>query len=570
MGLELWSYSNDTAPKASATKRDASAEARSPIRRRNAPAVIRRTIDLRRLPSTTFISPSVRDALRAAEISRRPRSVDVVDTPDVLESDRPSYLVPTARERDANSSRLLLGMELSSRPPRDSYSRSLDENSRTYDRNGATRTTSTGSLLRRARPLRDNDDVGRPDAALIAAARRARAATDAMADARQASRRDFRRLENEYNARNERNWARINARIRSTGRPNRLPIPDAPDFPPLRRMGRRQVTDGPMPPSGLRQSTLRDSWSPTNVDGLGDRERSISSPPSPPSDHWETMLTTITPDAHLPSVDSSFTSAAASASFSTSNTTSQTGTQSSRSASDGSTPTELTEPSIDRSYEEQLICETEDDVDSDGVDPPWAFRRARLPDDESGNRPWATAPSPPARDPSRYPGAHSRLRGIANIIRNYEPSGSRSQSPRSGNDAGVNRPAGSLENDDRRDSAIIVSRPGSTRNSQDRQEAEIFPAGGERYSIYSMSPTTYMAHATNEAELEELLERPAELDDEEEYDADLIEHLLPTFEDEEPAASMEAARARRRAERAAAAERAVGARLSERPVADEI
>lgn len=42
-----------------------------------------------------------------------------------------------------------------------------------------------------------------------------------------------------------------------------------------------------------------------NLDGLGDRERSIS----PEAISWETMLTTITPDERIPSTNSSFTSA---------------------------------------------------------------------------------------------------------------------------------------------------------------------------------------------------------------------------------------------------------------------
>ena len=50
----------------------------------------------------------------------------------------------------------------------------------------------------------------------------------------------------------------------------------------------------------------------TAIDGLGDRDRSLS-----PDDNWETLLTTITPDLQLPSADSSFTSATASASAST-------------------------------------------------------------------------------------------------------------------------------------------------------------------------------------------------------------------------------------------------------------
>ncbi|PZD01418.1 hypothetical protein A1F95_02378 [Pyrenophora tritici-repentis] len=44
-------------------------------------------------------------------------------------------------------------------------------------------------------------------------------------------------------------------------------------FPPLRRMGRRTIADGPLP-----ASSLRESWSPVPaLDGLGDRNRSLTS-----------------------------------------------------------------------------------------------------------------------------------------------------------------------------------------------------------------------------------------------------------------------------------------------------
>lgn len=56
---------------------------------------------------------------------------------------------------------------------------------------------------------------------------------------------------------------------------------------------------------------LRNSWNPGSpIDGLGDRNRSPT-----PTDGWEVMRSTITPDATLPSAESSFTSAAASHSF---------------------------------------------------------------------------------------------------------------------------------------------------------------------------------------------------------------------------------------------------------------
>lgn len=62
-----------------------------------------------------------------------------------------------------------------------------------------------------------------------------------------------------------------------------------------------------------RSHPLSNSWraeSPAEIDGLGDRNRSPT-----PGDGWEIMRTTITPDATLPSAESSFTSSAASQSF---------------------------------------------------------------------------------------------------------------------------------------------------------------------------------------------------------------------------------------------------------------
>ncbi|KAK4575327.1 hypothetical protein LTR86_001181 [Recurvomyces mirabilis] len=112
--------------------------------------------------------------------------------------------------------------------------------------------------------------------------------------------------------------------------------PPRPDLGPRARAD-RPIIDGPLdrvtipnpsrtgshveddslflPPtrSTRRSHPLRNSWSPDSppaVDGLGDRNRS----PTPP-DGWEIMRSTITPDATLPSAESSFTSAAASQSF---------------------------------------------------------------------------------------------------------------------------------------------------------------------------------------------------------------------------------------------------------------
>ncbi|KAE8362139.1 hypothetical protein BDV27DRAFT_131994 [Aspergillus caelatus] len=70
-------------------------------------------------------------------------------------------------------------------------------------------------------------------------------------------------------------------------------------IPLLRRVGQRSINQ---------QSR---SNSQTVVDGLGDRQRSVSPDGDNANDAWETLLTTITPDTNLPSADSSFTSASA-------------------------------------------------------------------------------------------------------------------------------------------------------------------------------------------------------------------------------------------------------------------
>ncbi|KAK2793577.1 hypothetical protein FQN52_001163 [Onygenales sp. PD_12] len=107
---------------------------------------------------------------------------------------------------------------------------------------------------------------------------------------------------------------------------NPLPRSESNDsnMPLLRRVGHRSVTD----------ANDIEPHRPRQIDGLGDRERSLSpgrddndgSNSDDEGDHamWDTLLTTIQPDEHLPSFDS-FTSASASAPFSRNSTnTSQT------------------------------------------------------------------------------------------------------------------------------------------------------------------------------------------------------------------------------------------------------
>ena len=70
----------------------------------------------------------------------------------------------------------------------------------------------------------------------------------------------------------------------------------------FRRVGHRSVYETDLPATSRRP----------NIDGLGDRQRSLSPEDDPEADAWETLLNTITPDVHLPSADSSFASTVAS------------------------------------------------------------------------------------------------------------------------------------------------------------------------------------------------------------------------------------------------------------------
>jgi hypothetical protein len=162
------------------------------------------------------------------------------------------------------------------------------------------------------------------------------------------------RIARERNARE-----RVAARHRHRHRHGELGDDDgdnAVGFPPLRRMGRRNIADGPLP-----ASSLRESWSPAStVNGLGDRDRSLS----PVADHWDHMLSSIAPDPLPPTAESSFTSAAASASFSNnSQPSSRTGSSNSNTAS--SSHTNLTIPSPTYSNFVRICEDTSDDSVSD-------------------------------------------------------------------------------------------------------------------------------------------------------------------------------------------------------------
>lgn len=108
-------------------------------------------------------------------------------------------------------------------------------------------------------------------------------------------------------------------------------VPAPQRVPQLRRAVEQSI-------SGLNRAG-RDSA----MDGLGDRERSLSPDDDDHAhDAWETLLTTITPDANLPSNDSSFASASASATNASRNGTAITSANSSQAMPSNGFDTERT------------------------------------------------------------------------------------------------------------------------------------------------------------------------------------------------------------------------------------
>jgi hypothetical protein len=207
---------------------------------------------------------------------------------------------------------------------------------------------------------------------------------------------------------------------------------NAVSFPPLRRMGRRNIADGPLP-----ASSLRESWSPaTTVDGLGDRERSIS--PEDEGSQWETFYGGIVPDTIAPTAESSFASAAASASFSNSHPSSRAG---SSNTSASSSRTHLTVPSQRPSQpdNEQFMraCDTSDDDTASDTEaeeeapPADAIRQRYNPITlRRRSRPSYFSDEPPLRDTERYSRrVMERTRDASAYVRGFY--GSHSTQPRS-------------------------------------------------------------------------------------------------------------------------------------------
>lgn len=130
----------------------------------------------------------------------------------------------------------------------------------------------------------------------------------------------------------------------------------------------------------------------SGIDGLGDRQRSLS-PDGDRDDAWETLLSTITPDANLPSTDSSFSSNSASATD-----PSRTGTSRQSAASSQTLPSSLASVrpfiALDPYPDQFNPCE----FSSDDEDTPVNYHRVLTP---SG------LPMPLRRSP----GLHSTISG---------------------------------------------------------------------------------------------------------------------------------------------------------------
>ncbi|KAJ5191074.1 uncharacterized protein N7498_010059 [Penicillium cinerascens] len=122
------------------------------------------------------------------------------------------------------------------------------------------------------------------------------------------------------------NFAPATGYHQSSSRPTRLPIPRLPN-------SRHMESRNHDLPSYIPSVLLRDyrngsgpnrSHRETAIDGLGDRQRSLSPDAERETDAWETLLSTITPDTTLPSTDTSFSSTSASATDPSRNQTSHT------------------------------------------------------------------------------------------------------------------------------------------------------------------------------------------------------------------------------------------------------
>jgi len=387
MGLPVWRSPSPAAR--DALKADLAAPARSPIRRRSSLAG------------------------RRARSSRSPRSQHLFDSEILAAASRLTDEEPPMRRPMSGRPRLPPPPVPESRhyARQSESSRNLDENlarlrrDRYYHTLWDSSIPAFGEVARSSRQL----PAFTPNFAPAAAARYTYAEPT------------FQEVRIRPAHRNTSPYHRATPRPRSSWVENMVTIEDGDDdnssdnnavsFPPLRRMGRRTIADGPLP-----SSSLRESWSPaTTLDGLGDRERSIS----PIDDHWDTMLSTVAPDPLPPTADSSFTSAAASASFSNSHPSSRAGSSNSNSAA--SSRTHLTVPSRHHSPPSELFiraCDTEDDSASDTEEDDVEVRPG-LSSLRRRGRP-GYGDEPPSRNSNRYSRrVRDRSRDASAYIRSF-------------------------------------------------------------------------------------------------------------------------------------------------------
>jgi len=158
-------------------------------------------------------------------------------------------------------------------------------------------------------------------------------------------------------------WAIARSPIRQRPRPTR----------------RRRISPSPAP-------------APASVDGLGDRQRSISPLDEHPS--WHAFLSTVVPDPVAPSASSSFASAAA-ASFPNSNPPSSRAASSARSAASSHThitvPSRLPSPPRD-DHVLPRACDTEEDGSASDTEPDEPSEVDANPNSNHDTSPWQPPP----------------------------------------------------------------------------------------------------------------------------------------------------------------------------------
>ncbi|KAJ5934763.1 hypothetical protein N7466_004310 [Penicillium verhagenii] len=108
-----------------------------------------------------------------------------------------------------------------------------------------------------------------------------------------------------------------------------------PPLPPLRRTSTLNHDSPTYIPSFILRDYRNDNTPGRSnedppIDGLGDRQRSVSPDGERENDAWETLLSTLTPDAHLPSTSTSFFSTTGPTTDASHNSTSRTSTASSQ------------------------------------------------------------------------------------------------------------------------------------------------------------------------------------------------------------------------------------------------